>query len=289
MNATELQVIQIQWRLLFGYEKERFYNRRMLQWSFSFFCDSLIHIYLLIHVWWFCFPFFYWRSYGCLFAYGLLLLRISKTVPCVITNSKHTERHRLSRVLMTSVWNSLVAEKMSASNGGVRSEEEKNFFNSVQLPFPEVIDGKINTLQFLESSKGVVALVGEWQTVILIIIEFVWDFVCAGWQIVYIILSVVHFDECMNNSKLNLCRFKRISPHLEPHALFIWCVCNSLWKLRKKIYVHIIWLDNVDQVPQESCKQRFANHFQMYTWCLVWDVKNCFQWSEYITGEIWGA
>ncbi|XP_023716242.1 pleckstrin homology domain-containing family A member 8 isoform X3 [Cryptotermes secundus] len=48
---------------------------------------------------------------------------------------------------------------MSASNGGVRSEDEKNFFNSVQLPFPEVIDGKINTLQFLESSKGVVGLV----------------------------------------------------------------------------------------------------------------------------------
>jgi hypothetical protein len=50
---------------------------------------------------------------------------------------------------------------MSASNGGVRSEEGKNFFNSVQLPFPEVIDGKINTLQFLESSEGVVGLVGE--------------------------------------------------------------------------------------------------------------------------------
>jgi hypothetical protein len=49
---------------------------------------------------------------------------------------------------------------MSASNGGVRTEEETNFFNSVQLPFPDVIDGKINTLQFLESSKGVVSLVG---------------------------------------------------------------------------------------------------------------------------------
>jgi hypothetical protein len=50
---------------------------------------------------------------------------------------------------------------MSASNGGVWCEEEKNFFNSVQLPFPEVIDRKINTLQFLEASKGVVDLVGE--------------------------------------------------------------------------------------------------------------------------------
>jgi hypothetical protein len=50
---------------------------------------------------------------------------------------------------------------MSASNGGIPSEEESNFFNSVQLPFPEVIDGKIDTLQFLESSKGVVGLIGE--------------------------------------------------------------------------------------------------------------------------------
>jgi hypothetical protein len=50
---------------------------------------------------------------------------------------------------------------MSASNGGIHSEEEKNFFNSVQIPFPDVTDGKINTLQFLESSKGVVGLIGE--------------------------------------------------------------------------------------------------------------------------------
>jgi hypothetical protein len=50
---------------------------------------------------------------------------------------------------------------MSASNGGVISEEEKNCFNSMKLLFPEVIDGKINTLQFLESSTGVVGLVGE--------------------------------------------------------------------------------------------------------------------------------
>lgn len=50
---------------------------------------------------------------------------------------------------------------MSAPNGGVPSEEARNFFNSVQLPFPEVVDGKINTLQFLESSKGVVGLVGK--------------------------------------------------------------------------------------------------------------------------------
>ncbi|XP_069684439.1 pleckstrin homology domain-containing family A member 8 [Periplaneta americana] len=48
---------------------------------------------------------------------------------------------------------------MSASNGGIPFEEERNFFNSVQLPFPEVIDGKINTVQFLESSKGVVGLI----------------------------------------------------------------------------------------------------------------------------------
>jgi hypothetical protein len=56
--------------------------------------------------------------------------------------------------------NNLVADKMSASNGGIPSEEEKNFFNSVQLPFPEIVDGNINTLQFLESSKGVVGLIG---------------------------------------------------------------------------------------------------------------------------------
>jgi hypothetical protein len=54
-----------------------------------------------------------------------------------------------------------IADKMSASNGGVPSEEARNFFNSVNLSFPEVIDGKINTIQFLESSKGVVGLVGE--------------------------------------------------------------------------------------------------------------------------------
>lgn len=54
-----------------------------------------------------------------------------------------------------------IVDKMSAPNGGVPSEETRNFFNSVQLPFPEVVDGKINTLQFLESSKGVVGLVGK--------------------------------------------------------------------------------------------------------------------------------
>ncbi|KDR21924.1 Glycolipid transfer protein [Zootermopsis nevadensis] len=50
---------------------------------------------------------------------------------------------------------------MSAPNGGIPSEEEKNFFNSVQIPFPEVIDGKIDTLQFLESSKGVASLIDK--------------------------------------------------------------------------------------------------------------------------------
>lgn len=58
---------------------------------------------------------------------------------------------------------------MSAPNGGIPSEEEKNFFNSVQIPFPEVIDGKIDTLQFLESSKGVASLIGEWQIIISIV------------------------------------------------------------------------------------------------------------------------
>jgi hypothetical protein len=54
-----------------------------------------------------------------------------------------------------------ITDKMSAPNGGVPAEEARNYFNSVQLPFPEVVDGKINTLQFLESSKGVVGLVGK--------------------------------------------------------------------------------------------------------------------------------
>ena len=62
---------------------------------------------------------------------------------------------------------------MSAPNGGVPSEEARNYFNSVQLPFPEVVDGKINTLQFLESSKGVVGLVGKWQTAVLIVVVLV--------------------------------------------------------------------------------------------------------------------
>ncbi|KAK7873111.1 hypothetical protein R5R35_006341 [Gryllus longicercus] len=48
---------------------------------------------------------------------------------------------------------------MSASNGGVLSEENKNFFTAVQQPFPEILDGKINTAHFLESSRGVVVLV----------------------------------------------------------------------------------------------------------------------------------
>ena len=50
---------------------------------------------------------------------------------------------------------------MSASNGGIPSEEDNNFFNCVQACFPDVIDGKINTCQFLESSRGVVGLVGK--------------------------------------------------------------------------------------------------------------------------------
>ncbi|XP_063239115.1 pleckstrin homology domain-containing family A member 8 [Bacillus rossius redtenbacheri] len=48
---------------------------------------------------------------------------------------------------------------MSASNGGITSEDEKNFFSSVQHPFPDVENGKVPTLHFLEASKGVVALV----------------------------------------------------------------------------------------------------------------------------------
>lgn len=47
---------------------------------------------------------------------------------------------------------------MSASNGGMRNDGE-TFFSS-QTPFPELTeDGKLDTLQFLESATGVVALV----------------------------------------------------------------------------------------------------------------------------------
>ncbi|RZF34328.1 hypothetical protein LSTR_LSTR008867 [Laodelphax striatellus] len=48
---------------------------------------------------------------------------------------------------------------MSASNGGLPSEEGKNFFTTVQAPFPDLTDGKINTVQYLEACKGVVELV----------------------------------------------------------------------------------------------------------------------------------
>ncbi|PSN33678.1 Pleckstrin domain-containing family A member 8, partial [Blattella germanica] len=44
-------------------------------------------------------------------------------------------------------------------SGEFLSNEDEIFFNSVQLSFPEVIDGQINTWQFLESSKGVVRLI----------------------------------------------------------------------------------------------------------------------------------
>lgn len=50
---------------------------------------------------------------------------------------------------------------MTASNGGIPSDEIKNYFNSIQSPFPVVVDGKIDTQQFLEASRGVVSLVGK--------------------------------------------------------------------------------------------------------------------------------
>ncbi|PSN53049.1 hypothetical protein C0J52_03966 [Blattella germanica] len=46
---------------------------------------------------------------------------------------------------------------MSVSN----RSSENNFFNSEQTPFPEVINGKIDTSKFLESSKVVVCLVDK--------------------------------------------------------------------------------------------------------------------------------
>lgn len=50
---------------------------------------------------------------------------------------------------------------MTASNGGIPSDEIKNYFNSIQSPFPALVDGKIDTQQFLEASRGVVSLIGK--------------------------------------------------------------------------------------------------------------------------------
>lgn len=50
---------------------------------------------------------------------------------------------------------------MTASNGGIPSDEIKNYFNSIQSPFPVVVEGKIDTQQFLEASRGVVSLIGK--------------------------------------------------------------------------------------------------------------------------------
>lgn len=50
---------------------------------------------------------------------------------------------------------------MTASNGGIPSDEVKNYFNSIQSPFPDSIDGKVDTIQFLEASRGVVSLIGK--------------------------------------------------------------------------------------------------------------------------------
>jgi hypothetical protein len=50
---------------------------------------------------------------------------------------------------------------MSAPNGGMKNEGE-TFFTSIQRPFPDLSSaGKIDTVQFLEASKGVVSLVGK--------------------------------------------------------------------------------------------------------------------------------
>lgn len=50
---------------------------------------------------------------------------------------------------------------MTASNGGIPSDEIKNYFNSIQSPFPVIVEGKIDTQQFLEASRGVVSLIGK--------------------------------------------------------------------------------------------------------------------------------
>ncbi|XP_049808139.1 glycolipid transfer protein [Schistocerca nitens] len=48
---------------------------------------------------------------------------------------------------------------MSSPTNKASSHGRKNFFTTVQVPFPDVIEGKINTSNFLEASKGVVELV----------------------------------------------------------------------------------------------------------------------------------
>uniref|UniRef100_A0A1B6K9P3 Glycolipid transfer protein domain-containing protein n=1 Tax=Graphocephala atropunctata TaxID=36148 RepID=A0A1B6K9P3_9HEMI len=50
---------------------------------------------------------------------------------------------------------------MTASNGGIPSDDIKNYFNFVQTPFPSPVEGKIDTIQFLEATKGVVSLIDQ--------------------------------------------------------------------------------------------------------------------------------
>uniref|UniRef100_A0A1B6BZZ4 Glycolipid transfer protein domain-containing protein n=1 Tax=Clastoptera arizonana TaxID=38151 RepID=A0A1B6BZZ4_9HEMI len=47
---------------------------------------------------------------------------------------------------------------MSASNGGLQSEVN-NYFNASQVPFPSPIDGKLDTVQYLDASKSIVSLI----------------------------------------------------------------------------------------------------------------------------------
>ncbi|XP_046681085.1 glycolipid transfer protein [Homalodisca vitripennis] len=54
---------------------------------------------------------------------------------------------------------------MTASNGGIPSEDIKNYFNSVQTPFPIPNEGKIDTIQFLEAARGVVSLIDQFGNV----------------------------------------------------------------------------------------------------------------------------
>lgn len=49
---------------------------------------------------------------------------------------------------------------MSASNGGLPSENTSTIFTVSYTRFPHVEDDKINTNDFLEASKSVVNIVG---------------------------------------------------------------------------------------------------------------------------------
>lgn len=49
---------------------------------------------------------------------------------------------------------------MTSTNCSLSSQGQ-NFFKNVQVPFPEPVDGKIDTPRFLEAAKCIVSLIGN--------------------------------------------------------------------------------------------------------------------------------